>query len=250
MTWRCIHTQTHICKFIEVLFLIVRNLKNYVLHLMNRQMIQYSSAIRIDAVRAGTCSVCFLAATGWAAVFPGWWTMNTNKSFLLYIVLLRHFVSKESLLVPRKQGHCHGFLNTWFRSNLWNWFVGEIWKILEGMDRESLELCKQYLRNEYSSSSEAQNTGGNTEGETVLSPVLEAYLREPLLMAVRWGSVKARVPATFRCKKGVFLRNHCQTSLSWCSFEIHRFTHSGQQTNRKCHPKKVYPQEVGSCFQM
>lgn len=216
---------------------------------MNRQMIQYSSAMRSEAVSSGTCSGCFLAATGGAAVFPGWWTTDTNKSFLLYIVLLRHFVSKENLLVPRKQNHCYGFLNMWFRSTLWNQFVKEIWKTLEGMVRESLELCKQYLRNKYSTSLEAQNTGGNTEGETVLSPVLEAYLREPLLMVVRWGSDKAHVPAIFRCKKGVFLRNHCQTSLSWCAFEIHRFIHSGWQTNRKCHPKKVYPQEVGSHFQ-
>ena len=40
-------------------------------------------------------------------------------------------------------------------------------RFLEDMDRESLEFCKQYLRDKYGVSSEAQDTGENTEEEAV-----------------------------------------------------------------------------------
>jgi hypothetical protein len=45
--------------------------------------------------------------------------------------------------------------------NLWNWFVGGIWKSLEKQAREVLECCKQSLMSDSDGSSEDQNADKN-----------------------------------------------------------------------------------------
>lgn len=139
---------------------------------MTRQTIQYYSTIRSDVAQCrhllsllSGChrvSCCLPCMMDWN--FGDKWTQINLSSLELFcsdIFLERKTVS------TRERGHFHDYLNMWLRRSLCNWFVGGIWNILEDVDRESLEFCKQYLMDKHSMNSEAQSVVGNAKGETV-----------------------------------------------------------------------------------
>lgn len=49
--------------------------------------------------------------------------------------------------------------------NLWNWFMGVIWKNLEKWARSNLKYCHRSLMGEFSDNSEDQNAGRNVRNK-------------------------------------------------------------------------------------